>query len=115
MVLAAWVLLALRSGGLYNGMAVAAALSVALLLRVGGVRPGWKRGLLALLATAVLIALANWFIIALQVGLPLGLDAWDSLTKLGFNFLWTLLGLAMGLPDAVFISMALLAAALLGR
>lgn len=114
-MIALWVVLSLRNGSLCSWMAIAVALDVALLLRVGGTRAGWKRGLLALLATAVIIALANWLIIALQVGLPLGLDAWDSLTKLGFNFLWTLLGLAMGLPDAVFISMALLAAALMGR
>ncbi|GAB2513432.1 hypothetical protein GCM10027084_28960 [Pseudoxanthomonas sangjuensis] len=112
---ALWVLLALRSGRQCSWMALAVALDCAVLLRLGGMRGGWKRATAALLATAVVIALTNWCIVALQVGLPLGLDGWDALVRPGLGYAWTLLDLATGTMDAIFILLALVAAALLGR
>jgi hypothetical protein len=110
-----WLVLSLRSGGLYSAMAVAVALMVAMLLRASGIRTGFKRGLLALLVTAAIAALVNWSTIALQVGLPLGLDGWDSLSKLGFHFAQTLFGLAAGTGDYVWLAVALLVAFFMGK
>ena len=112
---ALWILLALRSGRQCNWMALAVALDCAVLLRLGGVRRGWRRAIAALLATAAVIVLANWCIVALQVGLPLGLDGWDALTRPGFGYAWTLLDLATGAMDAIFILLALIVAVVLGR
>ncbi|MFT3761036.1 MAG: hypothetical protein QM761_00185 [Pseudoxanthomonas sp.] len=109
------MLLALRGGEPCSWMAVVAAADAAVLLRLGGMRPGWKRMALALLATAVVVALANWSIVALQVGFPLGLDAWGALTKLGFDLARTLLGLALDSRDYVWLAAGLAAAAWLGR
>jgi hypothetical protein len=110
-----WLVLALRSGGLHSPMAVGVALMIALLLRASGMRAGWKRGVLALLVTAAIAALVNWCIIALQVGLPLGLDGWESLTHLGFHFAQTLFGLAATTNDFIWLALALLMAFMQGK
>lgn len=112
---ALWILLALRSGRQCSWMALAVALDCVVLLRLGGMRRGWGRATAALLATAAVIVLVNWCIVALQVGLPLGLDAWDALTRPGFGYAWTLLDLATGAKDAIFISLALVVAFVAGR
>lgn len=110
-----WIALSLRSGALCSWMALVVALDAAVLLRIAGVRPGARRAGIALLAAAATIALALWSIVALQIGLPLGLGVWDALTKLGFDYARTLLELAADTRDLVWIGAGLLLAALAGK
>ena len=112
---AAWVLLALYGNGQKGWMAVVAALDAAWMLRLGGLRPGWSRSGLAVLGTLVAIALANWGIAALQIGLPMGLDLWESLSKPGLGYVWLLAGLANSAFDRTCIAVAVVLAAWLGR
>jgi hypothetical protein len=109
-----WLVLALRDRGLHSAMAVGVAIMIALLLRASGMHAGWKRGLLALLATAAIAALVNWCIIALHVGLPMGLDGWDALSRPGFHFAQTLFGLAATTDDFIWLALALFGAFLWG-
>ncbi|MFT3756450.1 MAG: hypothetical protein QM769_11000 [Pseudoxanthomonas sp.] len=115
LICALWVLLGLRDGQSNSWMAVVAAADAALLLRLGGMRPGWPRALLAMLATAAVIAMANWSIVALQIGLPLGLDLWGALTKLGLEHARTLLGLVMKGRDWAWLAAGLVAAPWMAR
>ncbi|MFT4257035.1 MAG: hypothetical protein QM599_08785 [Pseudoxanthomonas sp.] len=115
LVCALWVLLGLRGGQPCSWMAVVAAVDAAMLLRLGGMRPGRWRAALALLATAAAVALANWSIVALQIGLPLGLGAWDALVRLGFEHAQTLLGLVLDGRDCLWLAAGLAAAPLLAR
>ena len=114
-VAAAWVLLSLYGNGQKGWMAVVAALDAAWMLRIGGMRPGRARMALALLGTLLAIALANWGIAALQIGLPMGLDLWDSLSKPGLGYVWLLAGLANSAFDKACIAVALALAAWFGR
>src|SRR5690606_27807504 len=75
-IAAAWILVAQATGRQSSWMAVAAALDAALLLRMGRFRPGIARLACGLLATALAIVLANWGIIATEVGRMLGLAPW---------------------------------------
>lgn len=112
---AAWVLLALYGNGQKGWMAVVAALDAAWMLRLGGLRPGWSRSALAVVGTLTVVALANWGIAALQIGLPMGLDLWESLSKPGFGYIWLLAGLANGTFDKACIAVAVVLAAWFGR
>lgn len=114
-VAAAWVLLALYGNGQKGWMAVVAALDAAWMLRLGGLRPGWWRAVLAVLGTLVVVALANWGIAALQIGLPMGLDLWESLSKPGLGYVWLLAGLANSTFDKACIAVAVALAAWFGR
>jgi len=108
-----WVLLALYLGRQSGWMALLAALDAAVLLRFAGVRPGSRRALVAALATMAMAALANWFIIASQLGFVLGLLPWESALRLGFSHAWTLAQLANGTLDwACLLASPLLAARL---
>ena len=114
-IAAAWVLLALYGNGQMGWMALVAAVDAACMLRLGGMRPGGWRCLLAVLGTLVAIALANWGIVALQIGLPMGLEVWPALTKPGLDYFWLLAGMANGLFDKACIAAAVAVAAWLGR
>lgn len=112
---AAWVLLALYGNGQKGWMAVIAALDAAWMLRLGGWRPGWARAALAVAGTLSVVALANWGIAALQIGLPMGLDLWESLSKPGLGYVWLLAGLANTAFDKACIAVAVAIAAWFGR
>ncbi|MGN6512681.1 MAG: hypothetical protein ACTHKZ_03805 [Lysobacteraceae bacterium] len=112
---AAWVLLAWMRDRQCSWMAVLAALDAALLLRLARMRPGWPRAAAAVLATAAAIALANWGIVAAQMGRPMGLLPWQSLTRLGPSLAWTLATLANHPADLAWLWIALVAALLAGR
>ncbi|MBP3984694.1 hypothetical protein J5837_09710 [Pseudoxanthomonas helianthi] len=114
-VAAAWVLLALYGNGQKGWMAVIAALDAAWMLRLGGWRPGWARAALAVAGTLSVVALANWGIAALQIGLPMGLDLWESLSKPGLGYVWLLAGLANTAFDKACIAVAVAIAAWFGR
>lgn len=112
---AAWILLAASRDSQLSWMAVLAALDAAMLLRLGRMRGGMPRALLAVLATAVAIVLANWGIAAAQIGRMLGLLPWESAMRLGLDYAWNLVVLANGTVDLAWFAVALVAAALASR
>ena len=112
---AIWVLLALYLGRQVNWMAWLGAIDAAMLLRFGGMRAGAPRIVLAMLATLIIAVLANWFIIASQLGFAFGLMPWDSAVRLGPEFAWTRTRLANGPIDAAQVLLARLLAAWLAK
>ena len=114
-IAAAWVLVAQATGRHCSWMAVVAAVDAALLLRMGGSRPGLGRALAGVSATALAIALANWGIAATEVGRQLGLTPWASLAKLGVEHGWLLLRLANDAVDLAWLAAGLVVAAVSSR
>ena len=68
------------------------------------------RAAVATLATVVLVLLANWAIIAINVGAPLGVAPIEAMAKLGMHHALTLAGIANSVVDGVWILLALAAA-----
>lgn len=114
-LLVLWVLLALYSGHLDGGFAIAVAAGSAAMLRWGGMPRGTARAAVAVLATLGVAALAAWAIIALEVGFGLGLHPLAALSKLGDGLFWTLLQLAARPADFIGLLAGLLLAAWLAR
>ncbi len=114
-IAAAWVLLVRAAGGQMSWVAVLAALDAALMLRLGAMRPGWGRAIAAVLGTALAIALANWGIVATQMGAPMGLLPWESLSRLGPDFVWMLTMLVNDRVDFAWWGAALVVAAVASR
>ena len=112
---AAWVLLAFARDQQCSWMAILAALDAALLLRMARMPRGWLRAMLAVIATASTIVLANWGIAAAQIGRVLGLLPWESMTKLGPFYAWTLVNLANPPIDLLWLTTALVLAAITAR
>lgn len=109
---AAWVLLAFARNTQCSWMALLAAVDAVLLLRLARMPSGWTRVALAVCATALAIALANWGIAAAQIGKVMGLLPWESLAKLGPHYAWTLVTLANQPADLAWLAAALLLAAI---
>ena len=107
---AAWVLAALALEGQCAWVAPLAGLDMVLLLRFGGWSRGGRRALVALLATAATIALANFGIAASEIGRVLGLMPWESALRLGAAHAWLLARLANGPLELAFYAAGLLAA-----
>ena len=59
--------------------------------------------------------LANWGIIATQVGMMIGMGPLDSATRLGAPLAWTLAKLANGPADVAWVGAGMLVAVVLGR
>lgn len=114
-IAAAWVLVAQATRGQGSWMAVIAALDAALLLRMGGVRPGLVRAVCGVLATALAIVLANWGIAANEVGRMIGLSPWTSMGKLGMEHAWLLVRLANDAADLAWLAAGLVVAAVSSR
>ncbi|GGK00486.1 hypothetical protein [Luteimonas terricola] len=114
-IAAAWILVAQATRGQGSWMAVVAALDAALLLRMGGFRPGVARAACGVLATALAIALANWGIAANEVGRMLGLAPWASMGKLGVEHAWLLVRLANDAIDLAWLAAGLVVAAVCSR
>ncbi|KRG67361.1 hypothetical protein [Pseudoxanthomonas dokdonensis] len=110
-----WVVLALYLGRQLGWLALLVAADAAWMLRWGGMRPGWPRALLAVVATLLVVALVNWTIVASQLGFMLGLAPWDSAAKLGFDHAWVLSGLANQPRDLIATLVAPVLAAWLAR
>ena len=91
-------------------MAVLGALDVAWMLRLGYWPRGPGRVVAALVATAVMVALANWGIIASHLGSMLGLTPWESAIRLGSDHAWTLARLANSGGDQAWLLLAALVA-----
>lgn len=112
---AAWMLLAQATGRQVSWMAVLAAVDAAVMLRLGGMRAGWPRATAAVLGTALAIASANWGIVAVQMGAPMGLQPWESFFRLGPEFTWFLTMLVNGRADFAWWGAALVVAATVSR
>jgi len=112
---AAWVLLAFAQDRQCSWMALLAAVDAAVLLRLSRMQGGWPRAALAVASTAATIVLANWGIAAAQMGRVMGLLPWESMTKLGPSFAWTLANLANPPVDLLWLALALVLAALASR
>lgn len=112
---AAWILLALASDRQCSWMALLAALDAAFLLRLARLPAGTTRVWLAMLGTGTTIAVANWGIIAGQMGRAMGLLPWESATKLGPHHAWTLASLANNPADLAWLAAGLLLAAIVAR
>lgn len=112
---ALWVLLALALQRQSGWMAVLGALDIAWMLRLGRWPAGPLRMAVAVAATAAIVALANWWIIASQLARVLGLSAWDSASRLGWNHAWTLAQLANSFHDVLWTLAAFVVAAVLAR
>jgi len=110
---AVWVVLAVASNRPCSWMALLAALDVALLLRISGAAPGRVRVLAAVLGTALAVALAQWLIVATQIGIVLGLQPLDSALRLGPALARQLLALSLGRADLAWLLASLPLAALL--
>ena len=114
-IAAAWVLFAFASDRQSSWIAVIAAVDAALLLRLGRMPGGWTRSLCGVLGTTLAIALANWGIVAAQMGKPMGLLPWESLFRLGPHFTWTLTTLVNDRVDLAWWGAALVVAAIASR
>ena len=113
---AVWVALAVATGSPCSWMALLAAVDIAVLLRFAGAVPGRGRVLTVVLATALAVALAQWLIVATQVGILLGLQPLDSALRLGPVLARQLLVLSLGPGDLAWMAASLpLAALLAGR
>ena len=110
-----WILLSLYTGKTSSWMAVLGAIDAALILRFSGMQPGVARAMWAVMATLMMILLANWGIAAVQMGITMGLNPWDSALKLGLGYAWTLAGLANQTVDLVWMAVAVVVAAIAAR
>lgn len=114
-IAAIWTGVAVVSGKPAGWMALVAAVDAVLLLRLAGVRSGWPRAGMAMAATAATAVLANWFIVATQLGLAMGLRPLPSALRLGPDLAWQLTIQANGGLDLAAILAALALAAWWGR
>ncbi|MFC5569986.1 hypothetical protein ACFPN1_07945 [Lysobacter yangpyeongensis] len=112
---AIWVVLAWSTGSQCGWMALFGALDVAWILRLSGWRPGPLRAAVGIVATAAIVALANWMIIAVHMGEVMGFDPIDSALRLGFRHAWLVVQLANGGFELAMAALALLLAAIASR
>ncbi|MEO6365822.1 MAG: hypothetical protein ABIO38_07240 [Luteimonas sp.] len=112
---AVWILVALALDRQCSWMAVFTALDTAVLLRLGGHRPGWLRATLAVISTVATIVLANWGIVAGQLGTGMGMLPWESALKLGGAHAMTLAQLANHSADLMWLWLSLPIAGLAAR
>lgn len=103
----AWLFIALLSGRQAGWMAVLAALDIALMLRLGTLPAGPARVGLTLVATLLVALAANWGIASAYLGGSMGLNPWDSALRMGPFMAWTLLGLANGAAEWLWLGVAL--------
>jgi hypothetical protein len=80
---AVWVALSVFTGRPCSWVAPLAALDLVVLLRFAGAPAGALRPVLAVAATALAVALAQWLIVSTQLGIALGLQPVDSALRLG--------------------------------
>jgi hypothetical protein len=85
-----------------------------LLLRMAKWPPGLARAGWATLATAAVIATANFLIAAGQIGKSLGMRPWESALLMGPDYAWLLIGLANSPLDWALLALGLLVATAAG-
>lgn len=112
---AAWILVALAAGRQSSWMAVVAAIDAAVLLRVARAPAGPSRAVAGIAATLATIVLANWGIAAGEVGRSVGMLPWAAAIRLGPDYAWTLAELANGAGDRLWLTAAVVVAAIGSR
>jgi len=113
--LLAWVLLALLTGRQSGWMAVVVAVELVLMLRLGTLRGGALRVALTAGGTLLVSALAWWIIASAWLGGSMGLSPLESALRMGPHLAWTLVGLANGLWDWVWVPVGMVVGAWLAR
>jgi hypothetical protein len=112
---AIWVVLAWSNDSQCGWMALIGALDVAWILRLSGWPSGWRRAIVGVVATAGIVVLANWWIIAAHLGEVMGFDPLASALRLGMQHAWMLAKLANGMFELAMIAAALVLAAIASR
>ena len=110
---AVWVAVAVATGRPCSWIAAIAALDLVLLLRFAGSPAGPPRVAAAVLGTAVAVLLAQWLIVATQMGIALGLQPVDSALRLGPALALQLWRLSLDRVDLAWMLASLPLAALL--
>ncbi|QSX79804.1 hypothetical protein [Agrilutibacter solisilvae] len=112
---AVWVILCAANERQNSWMALLGALDVIWIMRLVGWPAGPGRHWVAVAATAVIVVVANWWIVAVQLGYAMGFSPLDSALRLGPHHAWTLVQLANGPWDALLIGASLVLAAIASR
>ena len=89
-IAAAWLALAMLTDSACGWLAIVAAADMALMLRLTRAPSGWTRRAAAVLATALAIAISQWFIVATHLGQVLGLHPLESAQRLGPVLAWAM-------------------------
>ncbi|MGH8037367.1 MAG: hypothetical protein ACREPC_10780 [Stenotrophomonas sp.] len=103
----AWLFIALLSGRQSGWMAVLAALELGFMLRLGSLGAGPLRVGITLAGTLLVALAANWGIASAYLGGSLGLDPWNSALRMGPFMAFTLLQLANGAAELLWLGVAL--------
>ncbi|MFG3448534.1 hypothetical protein ACGFZ3_08115 [Stenotrophomonas sp. NPDC047960] len=103
----AWLFIALLSGRQAGWMAVLVALELGFMLRLGNLRGGLPRVALTLLGTLLVALAANWGIASAYLGGSLGLGPWESALRMGPFMAFTLVQLANGVGELLWLAVAL--------
>jgi hypothetical protein len=103
----AWLFIALLSGRQSGWMAVLAALELGFMLRLGKLHAGPLRVGITLAGTVLVALAANWGIASAYLGGSLGLDPWNSALRMGPFMAFTLLQLANGAAELLWLGVAL--------
>jgi len=106
----AWLVIALLSGRQAGWMAVLAALELGFMLRLGRLGAGPLRVGLAVAGTLLVAFAANWGIASAYLGGSLGLDPWDSALRMGPFMAVTLIQLANGVGEWLWLGVGLVVA-----
>lgn len=106
----AWLVIALLSGRQVGWMAVLAALELGFMLRLGRLGAGPLRVSLAVAGTLLVAFAANWGIASAYLGGSLGLDPWDSALRMGPFMALTLIQLANGVGEWLWLGVGLVVA-----
>lgn len=112
--LLAWVVLSLKTGTQLGWMAVAVALELVFMLRLGTLRGGLLRMSLVVGGTLLITALSWWIVASAWMGGSMGLLPWESALRMGPRLAWTLIDLATTLRDWLWVGAAVLLGAWLG-
>lgn len=107
---AGWMLLALALNLQCAWLAPVAALDMVLLLKMAKFPAGLARAIWAIAATLLVIAAANFLIVAGQVGQNFGIRPWVSALQIGPHYAWLLLTLVTARSDLALYAIGLLVA-----
>jgi hypothetical protein len=110
---AIWVAAAVLSGANCSWLGLVAAADMALLLRLTNAPAGVGRVLAASAATLGTVVLAQWLVVATQLGVVLGMPPLASALDLGPHLAWQLASIALSRVDWVLLAAAPLLAAIL--
>lgn len=111
----AWSSLGLASGRQHGWIALLAALEMGLMLRLGGMSPGWGRALLALASTVLVVVAVQWGIASGHIGAQMGMAPWQAVPKMGAHYVLALSQLANTRIDLLFLALSLPLALRAGR